>query len=287
MHKIDIGIENFDHTQALLKCLRTSPLLVDHLPEAVCFDRGRLSHGAERSDLKLNYAQKLGHLYEDALEQLLIHSPGINLLGKGIQIFNDNRITLGELDYLLKDLTSTTGEFIHLELAVKFYLIRYKEGKVTYPGPDPRDNWLNKLKRLQQHQLKLTQIPAAKKLLLENYGISHLTPQQLIYGKLFDHYQATHHPCPPAMNPSCQRGTWKYLSEWQQDSTEKEITIIPKHLWPVPLENNENLLNTLPPVTREEFTAEATERCTMIWDAASHNTQFIAPDTWGETSHET
>jgi hypothetical protein len=281
MHKIDIDIENFDHTQALLKCLRTSPLLVDHLPEAVCFDRGRFSHGAELSDLKLNYAQKLGHLYEDALEQVLLHSPEINLLEKGIQIFNDKRITLGELDYLLEDLS--TGEFIHLELAVKFYLISYKEGIETYPGPDPRDNWLNKLQRLQQHQLKLTQIPAAKKLLFEKYGISQLTPQQLIYGKLFDHYRATQQPCPPAMNPSCQRGTWKYLNEWQQDSKEEEITIIPKPLWPV--ECDENLLSNQTPVTREEFIIEATERCTMIWDATTDNTQFIAPDTWGKVSN--
>ena len=279
MHKSDSNTPNFDHTQALLKCLRTSPLLVDHLPEAVCFDRGKFSNGAELADLKLNDAQKLGHLYEDALEQVLIHSPEINLLEKGIQIFNDNRITLGELDYLLTDLS--TGEFIHLELAVKFYLISYKGEIATYPGPDPRDNWLNKLQRLQQHQLKLTQTAAAEKLLLESYGISKIIPQQLIYGKVFDHYRATHQPCPPAMNPSCQRGTWKYLSEWQRDSKDEEITIIPKPLWP--LECDEILLSNLPPVSREEFIIGASERCTMIWDATTNNTQFIAPDTWGKS----
>lgn len=280
MHKKGINIENLEHTQALLNCLRNSPLLVDHLPEAVCFDRGKFSYAEEPPDLELNYSQKLGHLYEDALEYLLRQSPELNLIEKGLQIFDEHKTTIGELDYLLED--QVNGEFIHLELAVKFYLIRFSEdGKAIYPGPDPRDNWLNKLKRLQQHQLRLTQTNAAKTLLFEKYGISNITAQQLIYGKLFDHYQAVQHPRPPAMHPACQRGTWKYLSEWQdeqQDSEEAEITIIPKHLWPVELDRN--LLVDLDVCSREEFIIEATERCTMIWDEISHSSQFIVPDTW-------
>ena len=284
MHKIDT--ENFDHTRVLLECLRDSPLLVDHLPllplltEAVCFDRAVFpdldTTPSVIPSVKLNFSQKLGHLYEDALEHLLIHSPGIKLLEKSIQIFNSDKITLGELDYLLQELA--TGKFFHLELAVKFYLIKYQDGEPIYPGPDPRDNWLNKLKRLQQHQLKLTQNPAAEKLLLEKYGVSEIIPQHLIYGKVFDHYLAAEQPTPPAMNPDCQRGTWKYLSEWQRDSDEAQITIIPKHLWPVKCDGN--LGRTLPTITREELTTEATQRCTMIWDEASNDTQFIAPDTW-------
>ncbi|MGJ8657387.1 MAG: DUF1853 family protein [Akkermansiaceae bacterium] len=271
MRKIDI--ENLDHTQALLQCLRASPLLVDHLPEAVCFDRCKFSNGGEIPHL--NYEQKLGHLYEDALEYLLTQSSEINLLGKSIQIFNEDRITLGELDYLLED--RCTGEFIHLELAVKFYLIRYDNGEVRFPGPDPRDNWLNKLARLQEHQLKLTQLSAAKKFLLDEHGITSIIPQQLIYGKLFDHYRANEQPSPPAMHPDCQRGTWKYLGEWKRESKEKEITIIPKHLWPVELGD---LRFSLMSVSRGDFISEASQRCTMIWDNETNNTQFIAPDTW-------
>lgn len=271
MRKIDI--ENSDHTHALLQCLRTSPLLVDHLPEAVCFDRGKFS---DREEIpQLNYAQKLGHLYEDALEYLLSHVPDMNLLGKSIQIFNEKKITLGELDYLLED--TLTGEFIHLELAVKFYLVRYEKDGAIFPGPDPRDNWLNKLERLREHQLKLTDSSEGKKFLLGEYGISKITSQQLIYGKLFDHCRAVERPCPPAMHPDCQRGTWKYLSEWQQHCSENEVIIIPKYLWPVELGD---LLFSLSPVSRDEFLSEASERCTMIWDMESNDTQFIAPDTW-------
>ncbi len=84
------------------------------------------------------------------------------------------------------------------------------------------------------------------------------------------------------MNPACQRGVWKYLSEWQRelpDSKERKTIIIPKRLWPVELDKK--LLSDLDVVTKEEFTSEATDRCTMIWDEISNNTQFIAPDTWG------
>lgn len=262
------------HTRAIIDSLRTSPLLVSSLTEAVCFDRAKFSKIGEIPDI--DYAQKLGHLYEDMLEHLITSSPGIDLLGRGVQIFDQNKITLGELDYILRD--TSTGESIHLELAVKFYLISYQDGKPTYPGPDPRDNWLNKLQRLRVHQLRMTQSIAGKKLLLDDYGISQITPQQLIYGKLFDHYQAADRPLPPAINASCERGVWKHLHEWCLDSDDKIITLIPKHLWQV---NVNDLLHTLPSISREDFIVEATQRCCMIWDPSSITSQFIAPDTWG------
>ncbi len=271
MRKIDI--RNLDHTRALMESLRSSPLLVDDLPEAACFDRGGFSEGVVVPEL--NYSQKLGHLYEDALEYLLRHSDEIHLLGKGIQIFNEEKETIGELDYLLEDLK--TGEFIHLELAVKFYLVRIDDGVASFPGPDPRDNWLNKLENLRQRQLKLARRSEAAVFLLERYGVSEVTPEQLIYGKIFDHYLAEGRPNPPAMNAACQRGSWKYLSEWCKGSSGQEVTIIPKHLWPV---NVEKLYPKLGAVSREEFIMEADQRCTMIWDEEARDTQFIAPDNW-------
>jgi len=263
-----------DHTQALLNCLRESPLLVGNLPEADCFDRSGLSRKEQIPHL--NYSQKLGHLYEDALECLLGHSSSVQLLGKSIQVFDEDRKTLGELDYILRDIE--TGEYIHLELAVKFYLVTYRGDEPIYPGPDPCDNWLNKLKRLKQHQLKLVQLPETKKFLKEEYGITRIITQQLVYGKLFDHYLSKGRPRPPAMNTQCQRGTWKYLSEWEKDVRGSEIKIIPKCLWPVMCDDE--LRSTLPPVSREEFMMEASKRCTMIWNGSSNETQFIAPDNW-------
>lgn len=277
MLRLNGSPDNLEHTQALLKCLHDSPLLVDDLPEAVCFDRGKLVGGGAGFDLRLNYCQKLGHLYEDVLEYLLSESVEVELIQKGVQIFNDDKITLGELDYVLKDLE--TGVFIHLELAVKFYLIRFdgKDGVVEYPGPDPRDNWINKLERLRGHQLRMSQMAEGKELLVDKFGASGVVPQQLIYGKLFDHYDECRRPCPPFMNSNCERGTWRYLSEWCCNDDSERVVVIPKYLWPVDVRY---MVTSLPEVSRDDFVEEASARCTMIWDEVAQCSQFVTPDTW-------
>jgi len=265
------------HAQALFQCLCDALLLVDNLPEAVCFDRSLLGNAQNLIDTELNYHQRLGHLYEDALEKLILSSKRLSLLEKGMQIFDENKRTLGELDFLLQE--CETGAFIHLELVVKFYLIKEENGKVFFPGPDPRDNWLNKLQRLRMHQLNLAQTQQARKIIEEKFGCNELSSQHLIYGKLFDHYRSTRQHCPPSMAPHAQRGTWKYLSEWIEDFSGEMVTVIPKHLWSVEIDGE--LLETLESCCSESFRSEAEERCVLIWNEELECVQFIVPDTWG------
>jgi len=205
----------------------------------------------------------------------LEETPDLELIKKGVQVFSEDRVTLGELDYLVRNIL--TNEVIHLELAVKFYLVRYVDGEPVFPGPDPRDNWINKLERLRGHQLQLAQTSEAKRLLFDKFEIDKVTTQQLIYGKIFDHYLAGERPCPPAMNDRCQRGTWMYLGEWAKVSKGEGVIIIPKCLWPV---NVEEIVSGLKSVRRSKFIEEALQRCVMIWNAELGNTQFIAPDSW-------
>jgi len=155
--------------------------------------------------------------------------------------------------------------------------VHYDGGKPFYPGPDPRDNWLNKLKRMREHQLQLVNSEEAKQLLLDEYGVEEVSTQHLIYGKLFDHYMSEEKPKPPAMRVNSQRGTWKYLSEWKRDSKVELVKIIPKCLWPTKVEI---LLGSVDFIKREDFITEAMQRCTMIWDEKLRDSQFIVPDTW-------
>jgi len=277
MHKVFSKSQIY--TQALLESLRSAPLLVDDLPEAVCFDRSKFFSAVKVEPTlpvpELNFSQKLGHLYEDALAHVLSSASDLDLLGQSVQIFDDNKITIGELDFILKDLVHK--EFVHLEIAVKFYLIDYENGKPNYPGPDPRDNWLNKLARMREHQLQLVKLDYTKRCLLEKYGVDEVVTKHLIYGKLFDHYKADQKPCPPSMRADCQREVWMYLREWEAEFEVNHVKVVPKCLWPVSVEN---LIENLDVVTREEFVEEATQRCTMIWDERSQATQFVTPNTW-------
>jgi len=105
MHKVFSKSQIY--TQALLESLRSAPLLVDDLPEAVCFDRSKFFSAVKVEPTlpvpELNFSQKLGHLYEDALAHVLSSASDLDLLGQSVQIFDDNKITIGELDFILKD----------------------------------------------------------------------------------------------------------------------------------------------------------------------------------------
>ena len=106
------------HANALLQSIRDAPLLVGDLSEAASFDRALL--GMPTAEMRPNANQKLGHLYEDALHLLLSASDQLEVLADHLQVFDRNQITLGEMDYILRDVR--TQQVFQLELAVKFYL---------------------------------------------------------------------------------------------------------------------------------------------------------------------
>jgi len=102
---------------ALVQSLLVSPLLVGDLPNATRFDRALL--GSPDFVSELDFDQKLGHLYEDALASLLVSSPGVELVEKNLQLQQNKHSTVGELDFLIR---MPDGLLVHLELATKFYL---------------------------------------------------------------------------------------------------------------------------------------------------------------------
>lgn len=229
---------------------------------------------------EISFEQKLGHVYEDALAVLLECSGKLDLLEKSLQVFNDEKRTLGELDYLLR----IDGKLVHLELAVKFYMIYFQDGVAYCPGPDPTDNWYNKLERLESHQLKMSQNDYAMELLVEKYGTGEVASQHLIYGRLFDHIMEKKRPIPRGMAENGQRSIWLYTSEWNANYPEiQEVTMIPKHLWPVPAkELCDKIIATLRSLSVAEMLAEIfeSERCEMIYVSGWRAPIFVVPDRW-------
>ncbi|MEJ6729382.1 MAG: DUF1853 family protein [Akkermansiaceae bacterium] len=249
----------------LLQSLIDAPLLIGNLPEAPSFLRSSLSLPEELP--RLNVQQKLGHLYEDALAALLVASPAVDLLAKNLQLQKDSHSTVGELDFLLRDLSS--GQLIHLELATKFYLAVGDE----FPGPDARDNYFKKLARLRDHQLTLVKNHQA--LLPDEFREESIVTQQLIYGCLFDHIDSPVLAEPEFLNPGCRRGKWLRVDEVPEHfPVETEFHMIPKALWPVPLE-------LLAEATLEKWSPEETlERCVMVRIDGCEEPYFIAPTSY-------
>lgn len=255
--------------RSIYQALLDSPPLLADLPEAKTFDRQHLQLPGWLPPLNLQ--QKLGHLYEEALTTLLSSSHTIDLLARNLQIQASLQSTLGELDFLLQD--QVTGEFIHLELATKFYLTVPTSEGLTYPGPDARDHYLRKLKRLRSHQLVLTQKHRA--LLPPEYQKRDFIPQHLVLGCLFDplHLAAQGHP--PQLSPVARRGKWLPQSLFQERFPhETSPHLIPKHLWPCPL-------STLREIPLEPFDPEEPlTRCTLLLLDHCSQPVFLTPEAY-------
>lgn len=261
---------------ALLRSLQYAPLLVDTLPEAAAFDRTLLSQPAKNT--ALNFDQKLGHLYEEALQNLIEASPQLKLLASHLQIFGANKQTLGELDFLI--LNQTSQRHIHLELAVKFYLAEQTtNGDWHYPGPDRRDNWHRKLSHMQNHQLTLCQRPEAKALLQQRFNIDIIETQQLIYGCIF---HPANQPTPPTqdtMSTTKRTGKWLRINQWHDHfSDTQDILLIPKPLWPIQL--SKDTAHLLEPATPQALITLAQDRCTMFTLPSTLDPWFLTPNNW-------
>ena len=263
-------------TRALLNSLLAAPLLVADLPEAAALDRALLG-GAVPEEGALNFDQKLGHLYEDALECLLDASARLERIASHVQVVNQMGVTLGELDFVVYDRLQQTH--VHLELAVKFYLATQTPKGWVYPGPDPRDNWQRKLERLRTHQLLLSQRPEVRRLLKDRFNIDSVQVRQLIYGRLFSPLSGVDCPLPEGIAPSAQRGKWLYVREWQSCfSGLDEVRLVPKALWPVVV--TADLKAELRQVEVPELLSFGAERCTMFVLPDAEEPFFLVPDGW-------
>jgi len=221
-----------------------------------------------KEDSSLNFQQKLGHLYEDALATLLESTPRYHTLAKSLQIRREAGQTLGELDFLVRDLFST--ELIHLELAVKFYLAVETESELLLPGPDARDNYYRKLAKMRSHQLVLAKNFRA--LLPEKLQEEEIIVQHLVQGCIFSHVNATKPVEAEFLNSNGRRGKWLHAEDCSEYfGADLRLEIIPKPLWPVPLKIMDGI--KLEPWILDE----SIDRCVMVRTADGNTPYFIAP----------
>lgn len=262
-------------SRALTDSLLKSPLLVGDLPEASQFDRSKLTF--DEGDLDLNPKQKLGHLYEDVLYHGLQQSARFELIAKHLQIFSEDQITLGELDFVLYE--PAKARYIHLELAVKFHLALQVAGAWRYPGPDPRDHWEHKLERMESHQFQLARSPAAKMLLRHKWNIREIKTEHLIYGVIFFPIATPSGPLPRAVAPDCRQGIWLYQKQWETCFGHVEhVCHVPKYLWPAEMDSE--LRDNLGWITAVESKRKADSRCALFTLPESTVPFLIVPDSW-------
>lgn len=104
---------------------------------------------------------RLGHLIERVVAALIDQSTNYDLVFHGVQLVED-KMTLGELDYIIREVDS--HRVIHLELGYKFYLYDPAISSTSvnnWIGPNRKDSLIDKLTKLRDRQFPLLYHPKA------------------------------------------------------------------------------------------------------------------------------
>ncbi|MBO6556156.1 MAG: DUF1853 family protein [Pseudomonadales bacterium] len=185
---------------------------------------------------------KLGIRFEDIICNWIEATPDLKLLSRNLAIHDGER-TIGEFDLLVQH----AEQVEHWELAVKFYLGLNDQRQLSnWFGPDPSDTLATKFNRVKNHQLKLSEHPAAQSLLKQNGWVINQT-RAFVKGRLFHPYNAFRHRAfdyPPEVNENHEKGWWMTDTgfELQEDMKEGLFTILEKPFWLAPMTSDLELV---------------------------------------------
>jgi len=166
----------------------------------------------------------LGTYFESLWGFYLEAHPSFNLIAKNLQV-NGRQKTIGEFDFIIQDCIS--GDFIHQEIAIKFYLGFKKEnshsfsdGEHIWFGPQCRDRLDLKIDKLINTQTRLSKTEAGQCTLNsackqhtneDNKNLSQISSQIVLKGYLFYPENDTV-IAPSYCNPKHLKGSWITLT---------------------------------------------------------------------------
>jgi len=161
----------------------------------------------------------LGSYFEVLWQFFLTHFPDWSLLGSRIQV-PPTGPTQGELDIVAQ---SPSGDPLHIELAVKFYLRptqRSGTAEADWLGPQTRDRLDLKLSKLADKQFPFFRDPAAQATLAQADLPLSALPTSVIKGYLFEPGQTGPNSqvagaLPDSVNPQVHMGYWYHHNRIQ------------------------------------------------------------------------
>ncbi len=173
--------------------------------------------------LETRREHRVGRYFENLVRFWIEHIRSDTLLAHNEQVIHKGR-TKGEIDFVFR---TSSGELIHCETAVKFYLYHSTETSLGshYIGPNTSDTLERKIDRLFNWQLPLGEsfVPEATQ------RIAH------VKGRIFYHpNQAPPSSFPEHLSPTHLKGTWIKSSEWNtfsESGNYQQFRVLRKPNW--------------------------------------------------------
>lgn len=170
---------------------------------------------------------RLGTRFEQLLLSIFEQATNIEVIAYNKAIHQDGR-TLGAIDYILFD--DTHKHYIHLEVAVKFYL---GDGKLveteSWIGPGRKDHLARKIKHMQTRQCAFSIHPEIRKLIPADAA---MTSCSALWGRLFYPMNQIQENGPDFCAANHPRGWWLRYSDFIQDPMSQQAFAIPdKKFW--------------------------------------------------------
>lgn len=237
----------------MIWCL-TSPALLNtsnHPNAAQSFESIEPSNLTIDSKTMLNWLanqtrhSRLGITFEQCFEAYLRHSrlqvwpysKRYQNVHNRIQIQSaDNRKTLGELDFICKEVNTNT--WCHIETAVKFYLGAGEDlnSMHSWIGPNKKDRLDLKYKSLFNKQLNRIKAQETIQKLneLDIKPESHWQTRFWVKGMLFRPWKSSITRLPFEINPNCLMGFWVIQSQLpalRQSLQPNQWTILERNHW--------------------------------------------------------
>lgn len=272
-----------------LEWIVSSPSLIDFsgcegVSAVPSFESERLpiEKAACLSSLRLPLKKKVGRYFEQLVSYWLHDVRRLEILTEQQQIFDAGQ-TVGEIDFIFKD---ELQQLVHLETAIKFYL--YYPGTHSsgshYLGPNSRDNFEAKTRKLLNHQLKL-----GRKLEPRLDRV-----EALVRGRIFYPPDSAEDILRPAhLSQEHLTGHWIYPNEieWiDQFRDDARFMIMRKPYWLTPVltesQTSSRLDHTeLKRFTQQHFAESSRPLLVCKFDQSDPNTEevhffFIVPAAW-------
>ncbi|MBE7638721.1 DUF1853 family protein [Salegentibacter sp. BLCTC] len=179
----------------------------------------------------------MGKRVERFFEWIIQQNPTYKLLAGNIQVSRD-KITLGELDFLLKELTQKY--VYHIEMVYKFYIYdpSFSIEAERWIGPNRKDSLLQKIEKLKEKQFPLLFSPETENLLGDlSLKSEEIIQQTCFKANLFIPREFQFKQL-PEVNNSCITGTWLHFKDFNTSAyrdfnyyapKKQDWPILPKH----------------------------------------------------------